>query len=283
GDTGFVLGATVVEQLRTFAGKVFRLGDHLARLQRSLQIAGIEPGIGIERFAEVAEELAARNHRLLDDGDDLGLCIFVTPGPYPSYPPDGASGPTVCLHTYPLPFHLWSDTYSKGQPLATVEVEQISPQTLPPELKCRSRMHYYLADRQAAATEPGARALLLDSQGMVTETSTANVLIYRQAEGLVSPPPEKILHGISLAELAALAAESHIPMVHREISPDEVAEADEVLLCSTPYCLLPATRLDGRRIGPGEPGPVFAGLLDSWSKRSGVDIAAQARRFSSRR
>jgi branched-chain amino acid aminotransferase len=282
GDTGFVLGATIAEQLRTFGGKIFRMEDHLARLGQSLETAGIDPAMPMSRFGELGKELVAKNHRLLAEGDDLGLCMFVTPGPYASYPPNATPGPIVCLHTYPLPFRLWSQCYDKGQGLVTVDVEQISPRTLPPELKCRSRMHYFLADRQAAAIEPGSRALLLDSQGFITETSTANVLIYRRSEGLISPPAEKILHGISQIELGQLAAESGIPLLHREITLDEVAAADEVLLCSTPYCLLPVTRLGGQPIGNGTPGKLYDGLLSSWSKQSGVDIAAQARKFASR-
>ncbi|MFM8703581.1 MAG: hypothetical protein ACKOHG_06875, partial [Planctomycetia bacterium] len=51
----------------------------------------------------------------------------------------------------------------------------------------------------------------------------------------------------------------------------------EILLSSTPNCLLPATRFDGRGIGTGLPGPGFRRLLAAWSDRVGLDIAAQAR------
>src|SRR3990172_8903885 len=84
GDAGFVLGATVAEQLRTFAGKLFRLDDHLARLAHSLEIIGLDPGMTLDRFAQVAQELVARNYSLVAPGDDLGLSIIVTPGDYPS-------------------------------------------------------------------------------------------------------------------------------------------------------------------------------------------------------
>jgi len=282
GDAGFVLGATVAEQLRTFAGKLFRLEDHLARLQQSLAIVGVDPGMTVDRLAAVAQELAARNHRLLAPGDDLGLSILVTPGAYRAYGPSGPASPTVCLHTYPLPFYLWAEKYGRGEALVNSDVEQVSPRSWPPGLKCRSRMHYYLADRRAAGRDPGARALLLDRQGFVTETSTANVLVFRSAEGLISPPAEKILRGISLAVLVELARELGIPTVYRDLTPPEVASADEVLLTSTPVCLLPVTRLDGRPIGDGRPGEVFRRLLAAWSGLVGLDIAGQAKSFAGR-
>jgi branched-subunit amino acid aminotransferase/4-amino-4-deoxychorismate lyase len=143
-------------------------------------------------------------------------------------------------------------------------------------------MHYYLADRQAAQQHPGSRALLLDFEGNVTEASTANLLIYRKEEGLISPPSSKILPGISLMELAELAKKLEIPFVERNFTPVEVAEADEAMLSSTPFCAIPCTKLDGRSIAQGRPGEVFARLLAAWNEQAGLDIADQAERFCAR-
>jgi branched-subunit amino acid aminotransferase/4-amino-4-deoxychorismate lyase len=282
GDAGFVLGATVAEQLRTFGGRLFHLDDHLTRLGHSLRIVGVDPGMARDELAAVAEQLVACNHRLLAPGDDLGLSIFVTPGDYPAYSPPGPARPTVCLHTYPLPFRLWAAKYREGQALVTTDVEQVSPRSWPASLKCRSRMHYCLADKQAAAIDPQARALLLDAQGFVTEASTANLVIYNAAEGLVSPPGGKILHGISLSAAAEFARRLGIAAGERELATDDVAAAEEAMLASTPLCLLPVTRLGGRPIGDGKPGPVFRRLLSAWSEAVGIDIAAQAERFAGR-
>ena len=275
-DAGFVQGTTIAEQLRTFGGKLFRLQDHLARLARSLEIVGVEPGMTLDQLAGIAEELAAHNHALLSPGDDLGLSIVVTPGVYPTFAPPGPAQPTVCLHTYRLPFHLWANKYQEGQRLVTTGVEQVSERCWPPALKCRSRMHYYLADRQAAAIDPQSRAMLLDAQGFVAEASTANVLIYRAGEGLVSPPLPKILRGISLSVAAELAGQLGIPFGERDLALNDVASADEVLLTSTTVCILPVTRLNGRPIGSGRPGTVFSELLAAWSEMVGLDVVAQA-------
>jgi branched-chain amino acid aminotransferase len=282
GDAGFVLGATVTEQLRTFAGELFRLDEHLARLLYSLKIIGVDPGMTRDQFATLAREIVARNHCLLAPNDDLGLSIFVTPGGYPAYSPPGPTRPTVCLHTYPLPFHLWVDKYRQGQALATTDIEQVSPRCWPADLKCRSRMHFYLADRQARVQDPQARALLFDAQGFATEASTANVLVCRAAEGLLSPPAQKILHGISLAVVLDLARGLGIPTAERDLTAEEVGSADEVWLTSTPMCLLPVVRFNGRPIGAGHPGPLFHRILAAWSEMVGIDIAAQAEAHQAR-
>jgi branched-subunit amino acid aminotransferase/4-amino-4-deoxychorismate lyase len=291
-DAGFVLGATIAEQLRTFHGKLFRLDDHLGRLEHSLKLVGIDLPVSRALLAELAREIVARNHPLLASGDDLGLSIFVTPGEYPAYSSSpqlpgtpisrSASDATLCLHTYPLPFRYWADKYRTGQLLATTDIRQVPAECWPPAIKCRSRMHYYLADRQAAQRHPGARALLLDFDGNVTEASTANVLLYRRAEGLVSPPRSKILHGISLMELFEVAAALEISRVERDFTPQEAADADEVLLTSTPFCVLPCTSLNGRAIGSGQPGEIFHRLLAAWSEIVGVEIVHQAERFCTR-
>lgn len=282
-DGGFVQGVTVAEQMRTFGGKLFRLEQHLARLTRSLAIVGIELGMPVEKLGEIARELAAKNHSLLQQGDDLGLSMFVTPGPYSTFAGSGvALGPTIGLHTYPLPFHLWREKYERGESLVVTDVMQVPSNCWPTELKCRSRMHYYLADKAARAKEPGARALMLEERGFVTEASTANILVYYRDVGLVSPPKEMILPGVSAAVVEELAGKLEIPFSYRQLTVDDVAAADEALLCSTSPCIWPVTRLNGQPIGDGKQGEIARRLLAAWSELVGVDIAAQAQQFSAR-
>jgi len=281
-DAGFVLGATISEQLRTFGGRLFRLDEHLERMARSLQVIGVRPQMSLEQLGEAALELVANNYSLLAAGDDLGLSMFITPGPYATLSGGDASGPTVGLHTYPLPFSMWANKYQSGESLAITEIEQVSARSWPTSMKCRSRMHYYLADQRARALQPPARALMLDERGNACETSTANLLLHVRGTGLISPPRASILPGITLAATLELAAAAGISCVERDINPADVASADEVLLTSTPNCLLPATRFNGAPIGSGEPGPAFARLLRAWNDSVGLDIAAQARAFVAR-
>jgi branched-chain amino acid aminotransferase len=285
-DSGFLQGVTVAEQLRTFGGKLFRLETHLARLERSLAIVGVDPGVSLAELGRIAADLAARNHALLAAGDDLGLTIFVTPGPSPSMAPAdlirAEAQPTVCVHTRPIAFHTWADKYATGESVAISTVRQIPEDCWPPELKCRSRMHYYLADREVGLRFPGARAILLQHDGTVSEATTANLLAYFPGEGLVSPPHARILPGISVATAKELAGELGISFTERDLRPDELRATSELLLTSTSPCVLSVTRLDGMSIGDGRPGEIHARLVGAWSKMVGVDIVVQAAAFRNR-
>ncbi|MHB8861667.1 MAG: aminotransferase class IV [Pirellulaceae bacterium] len=276
-DLGFVQGVSISERFRTFRGRVFRLTEHLERLARSLHFVGLQPGMSIEQIGELVQEIVACNWRLLTADDDLGVSLFITPG-IPNQP-----RPTLGIKAYPLPFGQWSSYYDSGQALTETGIRQVPESCWPAALKCRSRMHYYLADRLADSHEPGSRAVLLDQEGFVSEASTANVLFYRDGEGLVSPPRERILPGVSLSVLAELAAQRGFPFTFRSFRLEELAAADEILMCSTSPCVWPVTRLNGRPIEPGIEGPVYQQILAAWSQLVGVDIVAQARQFAHRK
>jgi branched-subunit amino acid aminotransferase/4-amino-4-deoxychorismate lyase len=283
-DGGFVQGTTVAEQLRTFRGRLFELPAHVARLARSLEIIGLAPPLPLEEIGQIATDLAAQNAKLLEADDDQNVTIFVTPGPYTAYAEvAGRQGPTLGIHTQPLPFSQWAGKYETGERLVVSDVRQVPAACWPSELKCRSRMHYYLADRQARQRDPRARALLLNERGVVTEASTANVLVVRRDEGLVSPRKVDILPGVTMAVVASLAERLGLPWVERDVTVADVVTAEEVLLCSTSPCVLPVTAVDGRPIGGGVPGPVWQQLISAFSERVGLDIVAQARRCAARR
>lgn len=287
-DQGFVQGVTVAEQLRTFGGKLFRFEDHIARLRHSLSTVQVDCRMSDQELLDIATRLIDHNHKLLDKGDDLGLCLFVTPGPYPAFAasPGIVSSsellPRVVAHTFPIPFGQWADKYETGQTLAISKYRQVPTECWPAELKCRSRMHYYLADLDAAQRVPGSRALLLDMDGAVCESSTANVFAYFEGEGFVAPPSQDVLPGISLSTVEDLARKLSVPFSRRVIMPDELKRADEVLLCSTSPCVLPVTEIDGQPISDARPGERFAALLEAWNELVGLDIANQAATYSVR-
>lgn len=280
-DGGFVQGTTVAEQLRTFSGQVFRLGDHIDRLFHSLSILDVDPGMSRPEFIAAADTLVRHNHRLLAAGDDLGLAMFVTPGPYAAMVKE-APRATVCLHSFPLRFGQWAAKYLAGEALATTDVRQVPEDCWPPELKCRSRMHYFLADQQARRLHPGSRAIMLDHAGFVVEATTANIVLYCRDVGLILPPAEKVLPGISQAELLSIAADLEIPSTHRDILPADLASADELFLTSTSPCMLPVTRFNGQPIGSGRPGLIFASCIAAWGERVGLDIVGQSQQFAGR-
>ena len=84
GDAGFVLGATVTEQLRTFAGALFLPDRHAERFRESLRIAGLDAGLLVDAALAAAPDIAAHNHALGPADGDLGVVIFATPGDLPA-------------------------------------------------------------------------------------------------------------------------------------------------------------------------------------------------------
>lgn len=275
-DLGFLLGATATERLRTFHGQIYRLDDHIARLSGSLDIMGLDREAILKEMAAAIPEFLRRNQGQIDPNDDWAVIAFATPGSHSTH------RPTVCVHGHPLPFHQWAEKFDSGVHVVTSQYRQVPPNCWPPELKCRSRMHYYLADREAAAKQPGARAIVLDQDGYIAEATTANVVVYREDEGLISPPYEHILAGVSLTVVKQLAVMLNIPFLMRPITVDEFCQADEAILASTSICVLPIVECNGKPVGDGRPGPVYKKLLHAWSAGVGVDIAEQARRFAAR-
>lgn len=276
-DLGFLVGATVVERLRTFLGEPFRVDDHLARLRRSLEIVGWDGEALPREIGNAIREFPRRNAGILVPGDDWSITAFVTPGASAD-----AARPTVCVHGFPIPFANWASQYEAGLTMATVGVRQLPANAQPPELKCRSRMHYYLADCEAERTTPGARALLLDQDGFVSESTTANVVAWFADRGLVTPRLDAVLPGISQQTLFELADILGVARSERDMTPAQFAAADEIFLTSTSIAMLPVVELDGRKIGDGTPGPLYRRLLTAWSLKVGVDIAEQARQFARR-
>ncbi len=282
-DAGFVLGASVSEQLRTFRGEVFRLGDHLARLTRSLEIIGLELPVSASDLSGIAAQLIRNNYSLIPEECDLGLALIVTPGAYSSFAPaNEPSGPRLYLQSYPLPFWRWAMKYTQGEELAVSSIRQVPANCWPSELKCRSRMHYYLADLDVAAQYPGSRAVLTNEAGNLTETATSNLLASLDGRSLSSPLTSEILPGVTRQVVRELAMQLGIPWHEHSIKPAELRSAHEILLTSTPTCLLPVTRLDGNPVRDGVPGLLFRQLLSEFGRLVGVDIEEQARRCGSR-
>ena len=282
GDAGFVLGATATEQLRTFRGRLFLPQPHAERLHNSLRLVGLAPRETIAGLMAAADRVARHNHAVLaaavpgEPPPDLGLVLFVTAGDLAAQHEGHSGPPRAGIHSFPLAFGLWAGAYDRGVALRSVPVTQVPETCWPLAAKVRSRLHYFLADREAAAAEPGARAVLAHTDGRISETSTANVAVVHEGR-ITVPPPADALLGVSLAFARGLAERLAIPWEERSLRQADLATADEILLTSTPNCILPVTRFDGRPVGSGSPGPVFHRLLAAWSEAAGIDIAGQAR------
>ena len=125
-DFGIVLGATLTEMTRTFRHQPYRVDEHIARLYRSCKYAGIEVPYTQAELRDKTAELIQTNSELIGQQDDLGVIHFVTPGESSLYAGSAAAGmtltPTVCIHSFPLPFALWRRLFQEGAHVVTPSI-----------------------------------------------------------------------------------------------------------------------------------------------------------------
>ncbi|GAB4141471.1 MAG: aminotransferase class IV [Planctomycetaceae bacterium] len=285
-DTGFVHGAAVAEMIRTFQHRPFHVSAHLDRLWAGIEALRILAPPSGETLQNAITQVVEHNARLIPAHHDLGIIVFVTAGLNRTYlDPVAATSVPKCtwgVHSFPLPFELWSRKMDEGQQLVVPPTEAIPVTSLNPQMKWRSRVHWFLADQWVRENHPGAAAVLCDAAGFLTETSTANLMVVKDGQ-LLTPRKETTLNGISRNTTLELAEQIGIRWDWADLTPEDVLHADEVLVTSTPYCLMPVTTLNGNRIGNTANREFFKRLVAAWNDLVGLDIIQQIRTGASER
>jgi branched-chain amino acid aminotransferase len=275
-DAGFVMGVTVTDLCRTVGLRPFRLADHLARFRASCEAAAVPQSRSDDELVGLVNELVARNTALVPPSGDLAVVLFATPGPVGYYlgQPGGAGdgSPTFGIHTFPIAFERYRRLFTAGAHLVIPRTRQVSALSVDPRIKQRSRIHWWLADREARRADESASALLLDAEGFVTETAAANLLLVRGGQ-VQTPPRASVLEGISLRVTEELCQELAIPFEETPLTAADCRSADEAMLASTPYCLAGVSVLDG--VALTWPGPVFERLAAGWNSLTGIDLRRQ--------
>ena len=275
-DLGVVAGAAVSEMVRTFRHQLFCLNEHLDRLEHSLDLLKMSCPLSRSELKAVCIEVARTNAAILDQTADLGLIVFVTTGQNVTYLGRSASKsnrPTVCVHTFPIQFDLYSEVYDRGLHLVIPAVKSMPDSVLPTAAKHRNRLHWHLADQHAKAIAADGNALLTDDEGFLTETAAGNLFV---VEGkTILTPEQHILPGISRDQTVELAAQLGITVGHTRLTIEDLEKADEAFISSTPTCLVPVTRFQNHPVGNGQPGELFRKLMEQWNQRVGLDVIAQ--------
>ncbi len=276
-DRGYMFADLVTESTRTFGMAPFKLPEHLDRLYDSMKATEIDSGMTKAEMEAATLDMLERNRAAFGPGDDAWIVHNVSRGVfhYKSEPGMNAGPATVVIHCFPIDFPSFSKFYTEGAHAITPSVRQVSPETLDPKIKHRSRMAGQLADLEVASTDPEAMAVLLDRDGNLTENTGGNFFIVK--DGVVKTPTTRsVLEGVSRATVLELCAQLGIPHSEEVMQAYHATVADEAFVTSTPYSMLPVTRFNGRPVGDGRPGPVTGRLLAAWSELVGVDIVDQA-------
>lgn len=278
-DAGIVIGASVTDLLRTYGGKPFAASEHIHRFFESARYAYIDLGMSEAEMMSIVETLVTHNLHAWP-GREIALVFYATAGELPIYA--GSAGAanemkaTVCLHAFPLPFHLWKASVTEGVHVVTPTQRHVPPSTLSCKIKNRNRLHMWIGDKQAKLADPKAIGLYLDLNGNITETGGSNFLIVKDG-AVITPERSNILWGVSLEKVRTLCENMSIPFIERDIQLHDVVNADEAWLSSTPYFLIPATKINGIPIGNGKPGALWSRVVDAFSCEVGVDTLAQIR------
>ena len=121
-------------------------------------------------------------------------------------------------------------------------------------------------------------ALLIDDDGFLTEGTGDN--FFMVSKGVIyTPEGRNILKGIMREYIFELAKEMNIEIYEKNIEPYDVYCADEAFITGTPFCILPTTSLNGKKIGDGKMGKITKLLLSKWSENVGLDIMDQMKKY----
>ncbi len=133
-------------------------------------------------------------------------------------------------------------------------------------LRCNVKATSLLANvllRQMAA-DAGVTETVLFRDGLLIEGSASNIFVVRDGQLLAPPPSHLMLTGITYDLVLELAQQHQIPHQQRAITAAEVSTADELWLSSSSKELLAITELDDRKIGNGQPGPLYRAMYQHY-------------------
>lgn len=249
-DRGFLFADSVYEVLPAYGGRAFLFDEHTARLERSLrEIRMASPHTRAE-WAEIYEEIARRN-----GGGDMYIYVQVTRGAEDgrNHAIPGGLAPTVFVMAMPLP-PITPELLREG--MVAITVPELRWARC--DIKSTSLLGNVLA--KSAAADQGAGEAILVENGLLREGSSTSVIVVK--DGALHAPPEgpEILPGTTRALVFRLAERHGLTVRVAPVTVDALHAADEILLTFATRGVLPVTKLDGRAVGAGRPGPVWTQL-----------------------
>jgi len=267
-DSAVQGGDAVWEGLRLYAGRIFRLDEHLARLRDSAKALAFEQIPSAEQITDQIRRTVAANG--MRDGVHIRLTLTrgvkITSGMDPRL---NQAGPTlIVLAEYKDPVYDVS-----GITLVTASVRRPAPDCLDPKIHHNNLLPSILAKIEANVA--GADdAVMLDQRGFVAETNATHLFLVSGGR-LGTPTAAACPEGITRAAVLGLALDAGLPCDVADFSLSQFHAADEVFVTGTMGGLAPVTAIDGRTIGDGSPGPVtrqLMGLFADLVARSGAEV-----------
>jgi len=283
-DSALMFGDMVFDMTRSYNKKQFKLRKHLERLFRSMDSVNISINLSIDEMEAACLQTIEKNEPFFEDSDEHRLMINVSRGPLAIYGDifGGKIEPTIIIADFPLKWTVrgMDKLYENGINAIITEQKAIPENLMDPKIKNRSRLFYMMANIEVSKHEGKNNwALLLDPDDFITEGTGANFFIVKDGV-LYTPEPRNILVGISRGHVLDIGEKLGIKCIEKNITVDDVLEADEAFFTGTPFAMLPVTSVNYKSIYDGKKGPVFSRIISEWSSIVGVDIPEQIKEFN---
>ena len=233
------------------ATTIFRLHDHIDRLLASCKLCMIRPRFGRDELVKACVDLLRENHM---QEAYIRPIVFLGDGAMGVYAPSNPVRTVVVAWAWGA--YLGNEALTRG---IRAHISSWARHHISVSLAKAKIMGQYTNSIMAKAEAKVAgydEAILLDTQGYVSEGSGENVFVVRKGK-LVTPPLScSILEGITRDTVLALAREESIPVAEERLTRDELYLADEAFFTGTAAEITPIREVDARPIGDGKVGPI---------------------------
>src|SRR5438128_397116 len=251
-DHGLLFGDSIYEVLRTYQGKPFLFSRHFARLEHSAN------GIALQLPWNKSETLEQISRTLIPGECRIRMGFTRGVG---ELTPDSetCADPTAIIIVVPLVAPPES-VYADG---VNVVISSVRRSGRHADIKTGSLIHQVLALREAKS-KVAFEAILLTADNQLSDGITSN--IYLVQNGTITTPPldAGIVDGITRGVVLDLARKMGIRVVEGFSHVTQTKRADEMFLTSTGREVVPITRVDGKPVGNGRPGPITTRLLEAY-------------------
>ena len=259
-DHGLLYGDGVFEGIRVYSGKIFECDAHLDRFWDSAKAIRLTLPVSREQLRTAMEETVRAN-----GFRDCYVRVVATRGPGDlGIDPRKSPRPSLfiiadLISVYPR------EMYEKGMSLITSSVIRNHPAALSARIKSLNYLNNILA--KIEANDAGvSEAVMLNHEGNVSECTAENIFIVRDGEVQTPTATDGILEGVTRKVMLALCKRMQIPFVEKILQRHDLYIADECFLTGTGAEVAPVTKIDGREIGTGQPGPITRKLIDAFHR-----------------
>lgn len=252
-DRGFLYGDSVYEATRTFNRRPFRINQHLDRLFVSADKIELEPTLSREDILKALDKtIAASPH------ENHSIRIILTRGTNRDLglDPELSSQNNLIIMTKAIPDNpeWW---YTEGVSMIFHHKKSTQKGSLPKSGNYQENM---LAHKDAIA-QGATDAIMVNTEGHVTEGSTSNVWLVKNGKILTPTLADGVLEGLTRKTLFEMARAQNLPLFEASLTQDDFMNADEVFVTSTTRNIVPVTKIANRLIRQGKPGQTTLELL----------------------